>query len=102
MDFMQRLQEGLNKGLVVSRELFVKAKDKAQELGEKGVLKIEIMQLEDQASKLLGKLGALAFDSFGDGKESIERTPEVDALIKEIEDVRKAIEDRERQIKLGV
>ena len=102
MDFMQKLQEGLNKGLSVSRDLLGKAKDKAQELGEKGVLKVEIMQLEDQAGKLVGKLGAHVFEAFSGGKEVLERTEEVSALIKEIEEVKNQIEEKERQIKLGL
>lgn len=101
MDFMQRLQDGLNKGLNVSRDLFGKAKDKAQELGEKGVLKVEIMQLEDQAAKLMGKLGALAFESFCEGRDSMERSAEVDALVREIEDVKGLVEAKERQLKMG-
>jgi len=67
MDLMQKLQEGLNKGLAVSRDLLGKAKDKAQELGEKGVLKVEIMQLEDHAGKLVAKLGPQVFEALSGG-----------------------------------
>ena len=102
MDFMQKMQDGFNKGLAASRELLHKAKDKAQELGEKGVLKVEIMQLEDQASKLAGKLGVHVFEAFSDGRTSIEKTEEISAIVAEIEAVKKSIEEKERQIKLGV
>jgi len=98
---MKKLQDGLNKGLSVSRDLMLKAKDKAQDLGEKGVLKIEIMQLEEQAGKLVGKLGAHVFEAFGEGRKSLDRTEEIDALIRDIEDVRRQIEEKERQLKLG-
>jgi hypothetical protein len=99
MDFKQRLQEGLNKGISVSKDLFGKAKDKAQDLGEKGVLKIEIMQLEDQAGKLLGKLGIEAYEAFAAGKKSLGRTADVDALVKEVEAVRLQIDEKEEKLK---
>jgi hypothetical protein len=99
MDFLQKLQDGFSKGLAASKDVLGKAKDKAQELGEKGVLKLEIMQLEDQAGKLMGKLGTKAFEGFSTGSDLLGRSPEIDEIIQEIEDVKKTIEDKELKLR---
>ena len=96
MDFLQKIQDGFNKGLASSKDLFVKARDKVQELGEKGVLKLEIMQLEDQASKLMGKLGTHIYEDFSSGKASVKRAGEIDAIVTEIEGIKKQIEEKEQ------
>jgi hypothetical protein len=101
MDFLQKMQEGFNKGMASSRELLAKAKDKVQELGEKGVLKLEILHLEDQAGKLMGKLGAHVYESFSGGKSSLKRTGEVDTLVTAIEDIKKQIDEKEKLSKSG-
>ncbi|MEW5818097.1 MAG: hypothetical protein AB1798_22240, partial [Spirochaetota bacterium] len=62
MDFMEKMQKTINQGLSASKELFGKAKEKAKDLGEQGVLKFEIMQLENQAEKLIAKLGSRVYE----------------------------------------
>ena len=48
MSFSERMKDMIDKGLVASRDFAKKASEKAKELGEKGVLKLEIAQLESQ------------------------------------------------------
>ncbi len=101
MDFWSRMKQALDKGAATSRELFDKAKDKAQDLGEMGVLKIEISQLENQAEKLIAKLGARTFEVLvGDGQSTLSRkTSGVGELLDEIDSLRSRIADKEEALK---
>ena len=101
MGFRERMQDTISQGLKASRDLFDKAKDKAKDLGEKGVLKIEITQLENQAEKLLAKLGSAVFVTLvEEGHNTVsQNTPEVKELLSEISDVRKRIEAKEKALK---
>ena len=100
MGFRERMQETLSQGLKTSRELFDKAKDKAKDLGEKGVLKIEISQLENQAEKILAKLGTSVYEILveQDHNTVSRSTPEVKELLAELGNVRERIEEKEKQI----
>ncbi len=44
MSFKDRMEKIINQSLSVSRDVLDKAKTKAQDLGDKGLLKYEIMQ----------------------------------------------------------
>jgi len=57
MTFSERMTEMFEKGMAASMELAMKAGAKAQSLGEKGVLLLEIKQCETKAQKLLTRLG---------------------------------------------
>jgi len=58
MAFIDRMRELVEQGVTVSKDFAVKAGAKAQDLGERGVMMIEIRQLESQAQKHIGRLGA--------------------------------------------
>lgn len=100
MDFMQKIQTTLNQGLESSRDLFNKAKEKARDLGDKGILKFEITQLQNQAEKLMGKLGSKTYEVLvtEDHSTVSKKTPDIRELIQEIDDVRKRIEEKEKQL----
>lgn len=101
MTFLDRLQDTFNKSLDTSRDLLSKAKEKAVDLGDKGVLKFEIVQLENQAEKLFGKLGTVAFKILSESDDhtvSVE-TPEVKELMQEIRNVRSKITEKEELLK---
>ena len=68
MTFAEKMKDMIDKGVVASRDLAKKASEKAKELGAKGVLKLEIAQLESQAEKLVAKLGAEVYASLVDRK----------------------------------
>ena len=96
MSFRDRIQQTIGEGLQSSRELFDKARDKAQDLGEMGVLKLEIRQLDNQAEKLFARLGSKVFDLLVDQNAgTVSRaTPEVDKLIDELSDIRRRADEK--------
>jgi hypothetical protein len=101
MDFMDRLQRTINQGLDTSKDLFSKARERAVELGDKGVLKFEILQLENQAEKLLSKLGSVTYQTLQESEDQVvsKQSPEVTELITEIDTVRKRIKEKEENLK---
>ena len=96
----EKAQDWSQRGYQASKEFVVKAGTKAQELGEIGVLKLEIKQLEGQAQKLIGRLGAEAYSAFVDrsAKSITVDTPAVKAILAELASVRDAIEKREAEL----
>ena len=102
MTFNERMKELFDQGVTASKDFAVKAGAKAQDLGERGVLMIEIRQLESQAQKLIGRLGTEAYQCFSERKEetlSADSTP-VKTILSEIATVRESIEKREAELKL--
>jgi len=100
MSFVENLQKALNEGLEASKVLLGKAGDKARELGEKGVLRWEISQLNNQAEKISAKIGALVYqDLMVDKKTSVTKKGEVDVLLLELEGVKEKIETKEEKLK---
>ncbi len=100
MDFWERTRQTLNKGLDNSKDLLSKARERAKDLSEKGILKFEIRQLENQAEKLIGKIGTRTYEVLvKEGQHTVsENTEGIKELIAEVEDVRKRIEEKRSQI----
>ncbi len=98
MTFAERMKDMIDKGVAASRELGKKASDKAKELGAKGVLKLEIAQLESQAEKLVARLGAEVYANLVDrNAQAVGRDlPAVSGILKEIEALRARIEQKEK------
>lgn len=103
MDFWDRMKNALDKGLQGSRDLLSKARDRAQDLGERGVLRFEILQLENQAESLVGKLGARAYEALiTEKRERIDReTDGVRELIAEIDAIHERIREKEAALELA-
>jgi hypothetical protein len=101
MDFMQRLQETINEGLDTSRKVLQQARDRTLDLGDKGVLKFEILQLENQAEKLMSKLGTTVYKTFTEDENATinKNTPEVEQIINEITRIRERISEKEKLLK---
>jgi len=101
MAFTDRMRELLDQGVAASKDLAIKAGAKAQDLGERGVLMLEIRQLESQAQKLIGRLGAEAYQCFTDrGEETISAdNTAIKSILVEIATVREAIERKEADLK---
>jgi hypothetical protein len=80
-----------------------RARDKAQDLGERGVLRIEIVQLENQAERLLGKLGAVTYETLVvEEKDQLSSdSEELRAVLDEINDVQARIKEKEAQLELA-
>ena len=101
MTFSERMKELLDQGVAASKELALKAGAKAQDLGERGILMLEIKQLEGQAQKLMGRLGNEAYKAFAErDQDTFDRnTPEAQSLMAEIAKVRDAIEQKEADLR---
>jgi hypothetical protein len=96
------MRELLEQGVAASKEFAIKAGAKAQELGERGVLMLEIKQLEGQAQKLIGRLGNEAYRVFVDQDQAaIDRdSNEIKTILSQIASVKETIERKEAEIKL--
>ena len=101
MTFSERMKEILEQGLAVSKEFATKAGEKAQDLGERGMLMWDIKQLENQAQKMLTRLGNEAYVAFSDKNQAtIERDAvEFSTILDEIALIREQIEKKENELK---
>jgi hypothetical protein len=99
MTFAEKMKDMIDKGVVASRDLAKKASEKAKELGAKGVLKLEIVQLESQAEKLVAKLGAEVYASLVERKAASVSggDPAIAGAVKEIERLRTEIDKKEKE-----
>jgi predicted Fe-Mo cluster-binding NifX family protein len=101
MAFVERMKELLDQGVAVSKEFAVKAGAKAQDIGERGVMMLEISQLEGQAQKLIGRLGTEAYQTFTErGEQALSAESDtVKSILSEIAAARKSIEQKETELK---
>ena len=102
MTFIERMKELLDQGVAFSKEFAVKAGAKAQDLGERGVIMLDIRQLESQAQKLIGRLGTEVYQAFTDkGEENLSAdNAQIKPMLSEIASLREAIEKKEAELKL--
>jgi hypothetical protein len=100
MDMMEKMKHAVEKGLQVSKEALGKAGDAARDLGEVGVLKLEIRELENRIKDLLRSLGIYVYEQLGkEGKASVTgKNPEISTLILALENAEKEIEIRKDKI----
>ena len=101
MTFSERIKEVLEQSLVVSKEFAVKAGAKAQDMSERGLLMWDIKQLENQVSKLMAKLGSMAYMAFVERDDAaLERDNlEVKTILDEIAIIKNSIEKKENELK---
>jgi predicted Fe-Mo cluster-binding NifX family protein len=101
MAFIERMKELLDQGVAVSKEFAVKAGAKAQDLGERGVMMLEIRQLEGQAQKLIGRLGTEAYQAFTErGEQALSADNDtVKTILSDIAAARQSIEQKETELK---
>jgi len=101
MTFSERMKELLDQGMAASKEFALKAGAKAQDLGERGILMLEIKQLEGQAQKCMGKLGNEAYRAFAEqNQDTLQKSaPEVEALLADIAKIREAIDQKETELR---
>jgi hypothetical protein len=100
MAFSDRLRDMFEQGFAASKDFAVKAGAKAQDLGERGVLILEIKQLEGQAQKLVNRLGAEVYRIFVEqgGKTASADDPVIKSLLDELASVKEAVEKREQEL----
>jgi len=101
MTFSERMRDLLDQGWSASKDFAVKAGAKAQDLGERGVLMLEIKQLEGQAQKLLTRMGNEAYVAFTERDQpTIDRdTVEFRTILNELAILKDAIEKKETELK---
>jgi len=101
MDFKKKMQEPICQGLAASRELFDKAKVKTKELGDIGILKLEIRQLSLQAEKLATQLGIRVYEILGEREQETisRRTPGIRDTMDEIDRLKERIRMKEDDLK---
>jgi len=101
MTFSERMNELLDQGVTATKEFAVKAGTKAQDMGERGILMVEIKQLENKAKKLIGSLGNEAYHAFSELNllNITSDMPVFRDLLEEIAKVREAIELKETDLR---
>jgi hypothetical protein len=94
MDWKNKLEQSLNQGYDVSRKLFGKAKKRATELGEYGVLSLEVRQLETKHTELMTSLGGKVYELLVQEKRSTvtAKSQGVKELLEQIEETREELE----------
>jgi hypothetical protein len=95
------MKDLLEQGWTVSKEIAAKAGAKAQDLGERGLLMWDIKQLENQAQKLLTRLGSEVYIAFKDRDlTTVDRdSVEVRTILEELEIIKNQIEVKENELK---
>ncbi len=99
MSFWDRMEEVVNQGLESSREILGKAKEKAKDLGEMGLLRYEIGQLERQAEKKFGQLGAKAYEKLVLKEQATVGKEAVKELLDDIQELKDRLERLEQDLK---
>ena len=101
MSFWERMQKVIDQGVETSKDVLMKAKEKAKDLGEMGILKYDIMKLEKQAEKDFLLLGSKVFELIVEkNEETIQKDNEdIKKIIDEILDIQKKIDEKEEELK---
>ena len=99
MTFAEKMKGIIDKGGIVSADLARKARAKAKDLGAMGVLKLEIMQIQSEAGKLIAKLGAEVYATLVEEDQATvsRETPSIHAMLKKIEALRARNELKEKE-----
>ncbi len=101
MTFSERMKGIVDQGIKTSKDLVKQAGDKAQQWGEMGVLKLEIVQLRSQAEKLTARLGAEVFEVLVEkAQKTVSRdSPAVRETIDRIIELQSQIDTKEAAFK---
>ena len=100
MGFWERSKDLLSQGVMSTKEIFEKATEKSKELGEKGVAKFEIAQLEKQAEKRFAQIGRHVYEVLvKEGQQTIsDGTTEIKNLLQEVDEIEKTIDEKEEKL----
>ena len=99
MTFAEKMQGIINKGVAATKDLASKAGEKAKDLGAMGMVKLEIMQLESHAEKVIARLGNEVYRALVEknGTAVSRDTPLISDMLKEIEGLRAKIGLKEKE-----
>ncbi|HAP43552.1 MAG: hypothetical protein A2087_10170 [Spirochaetes bacterium GWD1_61_31] len=97
MAFVDQMKAWIDKGLAVSKEALANLGDKAHQLGEKGVLKMEISQLRSQIVKQSARLGMEVYDILVEkGHKTVSReTTGISEILDKIKELDKHKDEKE-------
>ncbi|TFG81708.1 MAG: hypothetical protein E4H20_09240 [Spirochaetales bacterium] len=97
MAFSDKIKAFVDQGLSTSKDILSKVGDKAQQWGELGVLKVEIIQLRSQAQKLTAKLGAEVYETLVEkGQHNVSRdSPAIKETLGQVEELETRINEKE-------
>ena len=100
MDFYERMKQVMSQGFETTRKGMEQAAAKARELGEKGVLKYEIVRLEKDVERKFALLGGSVYRLLAEkGQSTVSAgTPEVKELIADVKDLQRRIEEKEKAL----
>ena len=100
MTFSEKMLDLLEQGAAATKEFAIKAGNKAQDLSERGMLMLEIKQLEGQSQKLISKLGLEVYKAFVEkGQATIsKKTAKVEKLLAEIAVIKESIDKKEAEL----
>ena len=99
MGFWERMEEVVNQGLESSREVLVRAREKAKDLGEKGLLRFEITQIERQAEKKFSQLGAAVYEKLVLKKQATVSREAVAEILQDVQELKDRLERLDRDLK---
>lgn len=99
-DFFSKMKTLVDQGVDASQKALSKAGSKIQELGDKGITKIELTRLENQSKKCFARLGLIVYDNLVcKQKASVSaKNAEIAALLNEIEHLKAEIERRSETV----
>jgi hypothetical protein len=102
MELSAYLKNLLDTGVAASKELAGKAGAKAQELGEIGVLKFELSQLQSKLRNCVTKLGTEAYKALVENSEPALHANDVGVrpILDEIDGLKVQIEKKENDLAL--
>jgi hypothetical protein len=100
MGFFERSKKLISEGMMSTKEVLEKTKEKTKELGEMGVLKFAIKQLESQAEKRFAEIGRHVYEVLvKEGQQTISKgTAEIKKLLQEIEELERTIDEKEKAL----
>ncbi|MDR2485879.1 MAG: hypothetical protein LBD55_10845 [Treponema sp.] len=100
MGIGEKMKGLLEQGAQTSKELASKAGAKAQNLGEQGVLLLEIRKLKGQVEKLIESLGIEAYQAFSaQGRDCVSMSdPGIKKIMDEIALIQQSIETKEAEL----
>ena len=100
-NFLDAMKGMINDGLEISKDIAAKAGTKAQELGEKGVIALEIKKLEINAERLIKNLGMETYRLFEEaGRTEISMNdPEIARILREIEEIKSRMEEKQAALR---
>jgi hypothetical protein len=93
------MEEVVNQSLESSREVLGRAKEKAKDLGEKGLLRYEISQIERQAEKKFSQLGVRVYEQLVLKKQAALSRESVNELLEDIQELKERLEKLEEDLK---